>query len=58
MANEIDEKELRQKSFRMSWICLVESEMPVEEWSLAHLFIGSENRIKINGLQVQQEELR
>lgn len=52
MPNEIDEKELRQKSFRMSWICLVESEMPVEEWSLAHLFIGSENRIKINGLQV------
>lgn len=32
--------------------------MPGEEWSLAHLFIGNENRMKINGLQVQLEELR
>lgn len=31
--------------------------MPGEEWSLAHLFIGSENGMKMHGLQEQHEEL-
>lgn len=32
--------------------------MPGEGWSLAHLFIVSENGIKINELKLQHEELR